>query len=169
MIVCYDDCLLYNCLLYDECLLWRCLSAMMMIVFYMIVCYIIVYYDEYLLWRWLSAMIIVCYDDCLLWWVSDMMIVCYDECLIWWLSAMMIIVCYADDCLLWWSSVCEFVGCIPSASPLLLSPKTSEQSRPADPTNERRDLWHHSPLIGRGLCKRPNSLSYSVLLFKYLP
>ena len=192
MIVCYDDCLLYDCPPYN-CLLWLvpammivccddCLLYMMMIVCYMIVCYdydCLLYdcllYDcllyNCLLW-WVSVMMmivryndLVCYDDC-----RAMTGVWYDDCLIWgWLSAMMMSVCYDDDSLLWWLSACEFVGCIPSASPLLLSRKTSEQSRPADPTNERRDLWHHSPLIGRGLCKRPNSLSYSVLLFKYLP
>ena len=160
-----DDCLLYDCLLYDcllyDCLLWWWLSAIWLSGV-----------DSYLIAA-LMSVCWVCYDyDCLLWRVSDMKILLW-----WWLSAMMMTVCYdcllynclLYKCLLWWLSACQFVGCIPSASPLLLSPKTSEQSRPADPTNERRDLWHHSPLIGRGLCKRPNSLSYSVLLFKYLP
>ena len=199
MIVCYDydcllyDCLLYNCLLwspmmsvcymmmivcYDDCPLWRltsvwnddCLHDMMMIVCYMIVrrplfncCF-----DECLLsllW-WLSAMTCVWYDNS-----AMMMTVCYDcllyncllyNCLLWRLSAMMI-VCY-DDCL-----HVSLLVVFRLQALCLLSPKTSEQSRPADPTNERRDLWHHSPLVGRGLCKRPNSLSYSVLLFKYLP
>ena len=169
MIVCYDydcllyDCLLYNCLLwspmmsvcymmmivwYNDCPLWRltsvwngdCLHDMMMIVCYMIVCYMIVCYD----------------DDCLLWWWLSAMIVCF-------IIVCYIIVCY-DDCL-----HVSLLVVFRLQALCLLSPKTSEQSRPADPTNERRDLWHHSPLVGRGLCKRPNSLSYSVLLFKYLP
>ena len=191
-----DDCLLYNCLLWWVSAIWWWLSAMMIVRYddwrvseMMIVC---------MIWWWLSAIWLsgvryliaalmsvcwVCYDyDCLLcrvsdmiillwWWLSAMIvcfiivcyiIVCYEGYLLWWLSAMMI-VCY-DDCL-----HVSLLVVFRLQALCLLSPKTSEQSRPADPTNERRDLWHHSPLVGRGLCKRPNSLSYSVLLFKYLP
>ena len=127
MIVCYDyDCLLYNCLLWSPWVsaIWWWLSAIILSAMTT---------DECLKW-WLSAWYdddCLLYDcllyDCLLWWwlSAMMMTVCYDcllyncllyNCLLWRLSAMMI-VCY-DDCLLWWLSACEFVGCIPSASPL---------------------------------------------------